>query len=264
MVEDKALAGKVAIVTGSGKNIGRRLRCGWPPTARVSSSMVAATAPSSNRPRRTSGKPAAVRCPTSQMCRRPTRSRRWSKLRSRNSAGWTSPSAMPGLRRQTSFLQMSLEEWHEILSVALDGAFILAKAAVPEMIKRGGGAFIGLSGVSHHAGSTGRVHVNASKAGLEGFLRGLAMELAPHNITANAVAPGSIETVRAPRPAAARPRAVARDPARPPGPGRGDRRNRALSGRPGRPLHHRPDDPRQRRSVLREVANRGAPARALK
>jgi 3-oxoacyl-[acyl-carrier protein] reductase len=101
-----------------------------------------------------------------------------------------------GLRRQTPFLQMTLEEWHEILSVALDGAFILAKAAVPEMIKRGGGTIVGLSGISHHAGSRGRVHVNASKAGLEGFIRGLAMELAPHNITANCIAPGSIDTVR--------------------------------------------------------------------
>jgi 3-oxoacyl-[acyl-carrier protein] reductase len=91
---------------------------------------------------------------------------------------------------------MNLEEWHEILAVALDGAFIMAKTAVPEMIKRGGGALIGLSGVSHHAGSTGRVHVNASKAGLEGFIRGMAMELAPHNVTANCVAPGSIDTVR--------------------------------------------------------------------
>src|SRR5262249_9945789 len=62
--------------------------------------------------------------------------------------------------------------------------------------KRGGGALVGLSGISHHAGATGRVHVNASKAGLEGFIRGMAMELAPHNITANTVAPGSIDTVR--------------------------------------------------------------------
>ena len=100
--------------------------------------------------------------------------------------------------RETPFLEMSLEEWHEILSVALDGAFILAKAAVPEMIRRGGGSLIGLSGVSHHAGAVGRVHVNASKAGLEGLIRGLAMELAPHGITANCVAPGSIDTVRGP------------------------------------------------------------------
>jgi len=103
-----------------------------------------------------------------------------------------------GLRRQTPFLEMTLAEWREILSVALDGAFILAKAVAPEMVKRGGGAFIGLSGVSHHAGAKGRVHVNASKAGLEGFVRGLAIELAPHNITVNAVAPGSIDTVRGP------------------------------------------------------------------
>src|ERR1051325_4435675 len=88
-----------------------------------------------------------------------------------------------GLRRQTPFLQMNLEEWYELVSRALDGVFIMAKAGVPEMIKRGGGSFIGLSGVSHHAGSVGRVHVNASKAGLEGFIRGLAAELAPHNIT---------------------------------------------------------------------------------
>src|SRR4029077_4994206 len=67
-----------------------------------------------------------------------------------------------GLRRQTPFLEMSLDEWHEILGGALDGAFIMAKAVAPEMIKRGGGAMLGLSGVSHHVGSTGRVHVNAS------------------------------------------------------------------------------------------------------
>ena len=78
----------------------------------------------------------------------------------------------------------------------IDGAFTLAKATVPLMIERGGGAFIGLSGMSHHIGTTERVHVNASKAGLEGFLRGLSMELAPHKITVNAIVPGAIATVR--------------------------------------------------------------------
>jgi len=116
-----------------------------------------------------------------------------------------------GLRRQTPFLQMNLEEWREILSVALDGAFILAKAAALEMVKRGGGTIIGLSGISHHAGSRGRVHVNASKAGLEGFIRGLAMELAPHNITANCIAPGSIDTVRGPSAGGAHGRGMERE-----------------------------------------------------
>jgi 3-oxoacyl-[acyl-carrier protein] reductase len=82
------------------------------------------------------------------------------------------------------------------LSAALDGAFILARATVPEMVTRGAGSFVGPSGVSHHLGASGRVHVNASKAGLEGLVRGLAMESVPYNITANAAAPGLIDTVR--------------------------------------------------------------------
>lgn len=101
-----------------------------------------------------------------------------------------------GLRRQTAFVDMSLEEWREILSVALDGAFILAKAVVPSMIRRGGGSFIALSGISTHLGTPNRAHVSASKAGLEGLMRALAVELAPHGIRCNAVSPGSIDTVR--------------------------------------------------------------------
>src|SRR5882757_3937841 len=80
-----------------------------------------------------------------------------------------------GLRRQTSFLDMSFEEWREILSVALDGAFLLGKAFIPQMVAKGqGGAFVALSGVSTHVGTPNRCHVSASKAGLEGLMRALA------------------------------------------------------------------------------------------
>ncbi len=101
-----------------------------------------------------------------------------------------------GLRRQTPFLEMSLAEWREILSVALDGAFILCRAAVPHMLGRGGGAIVALSGISTHIGTPNRCHVSASKAGLEGLMRALAMELAPERITCNTVAPGAVDTVR--------------------------------------------------------------------
>ena len=101
-----------------------------------------------------------------------------------------------GLRRQTKFLDMSLAEWREIMSVALDGAFILTRAAVPHMIGRGGGAIVSLSGISTHVGTPNRCHVSASKAGLEGLMRALAIELAPHAITCNCVAPGMVDTVR--------------------------------------------------------------------
>jgi len=115
-----------------------------------------------------------------------------------------------GLRRQTSFLDMKFEEWRQILSVALDGAFLLGKAFVPQMVAKGqGGAFVALSGISTHVGTPNRCHVSASKAGLEGLMRALAVELAPHRITCNALSPGAIDTARAasagPRPVENRP-----------------------------------------------------------
>ena len=102
-----------------------------------------------------------------------------------------------GLRRQTSFLDMSFEEWREIMSVALDGAFLLGKAFIPQMVAKGqGGAFVAMSGISTHVGTPNRCHVSASKSGLEGLMRALAVELAPHRITCNAVSPGAIDTAR--------------------------------------------------------------------
>lgn len=80
--------------------------------------------------------------------------------------------------------------------LALDGAFLLARAAVPQMMNRGGGAIVAVSGISPHVGTSNRCHVSASKAGLEGFVRVLAVELAPRHITCNCVAPGAIDTVR--------------------------------------------------------------------
>ena len=154
-----------------------------------------------------------------------------------------------GLRRQTSFLDMSFEEWREILSVALDGAFLLGKAFVPQMVAKGqGGAFVAMSGISTHIGTPNRCHVSASKSGLEGLMRALAIELAPHRITCNALSPGC-DRHRARcfgGSRAAQPHQSA-DPAQALRHGRRDRRHGPPAGRPGRHLHHRPDHPRERR-----------------
>lgn len=114
------------------------------------------------------------------------------------------------LRRQTPFVEMTYAEWREIVSVALDGAFVTARACVPHMIEAGGGSIVTLGGVSTHIGTKNRVHVCAAKAGLEGLTRGLAQELAEHRITVNCVSPGSIDTVRGAA-AGARPGNLAHD-----------------------------------------------------
>ena len=196
MAEGQALAGKVAIITGSGKNIGKAIAMRLAAdgaavviNGRGDRAIVEETA----QEIRGTG---ARAMPYLADISKPDAVQAMVDATVKEFGGVDIAVGNAGLRRQTPFLQMNPEEWHEILGVTLHGAFYLAKAAVPEMIKRGGGAFIGLSGISHHAGSSGRIHVNASKAGLEGMVRGLAIELAPHNITANCVAPGSIDTVR--------------------------------------------------------------------
>ncbi len=107
-------------------------------------------------------------------------------------------------RRQQPFLEISLADWHEILAVPLDGAFLTARACIPHMQRAGGGAIVTLGGVSAHVGTPERAHVCAAKAGLVGLTHALAIEFAADNIRVNCVAPGSIDTAR-PATAGARP-----------------------------------------------------------
>jgi 3-oxoacyl-[acyl-carrier protein] reductase len=99
------------------------------------------------------------------------------------------------LRRESSIEDMSYEEWREVMNVTLDSAFHGVKACLPAL-KKQGGTIINVGGMSAHIGSKGRAHVMAAKAGLTGFTRGLAHDLAAARITANCVVPGSIDTVR--------------------------------------------------------------------
>ena len=96
------------------------------------------------------------------------------------------------IRRACPLLEMSLAEWHEINAVVLDGAFLMSRAALPSMISRGGGTIINIGGVSGHIGAKERAHVSAAKAGLVGLTKAIAVEFADRGITANCVSPGKI------------------------------------------------------------------------
>ena len=99
-------------------------------------------------------------------------------------------------RGQKPFTQMSHDEWRNVINISLDGAFFLSQSCVPHMIKRGWGRIVTLGGISWHVGTPGRVHNLVAKSGLVGFTRGLAVEMAEHNITVNCVSPGFIDTER--------------------------------------------------------------------
>jgi len=100
------------------------------------------------------------------------------------------------VRGQKLFTEMSYGEWRHVLDVSLDASFHLAQPAALQMIEKSWGRIITLGGISWHIGTPGRVHNLVAKSGLVGFTRGLAVELAEYNITANCVSPGFINTER--------------------------------------------------------------------
>ncbi len=99
-----------------------------------------------------------------------------------------------GIARSRPFLRTSLELWQETLDVNLTGTFLCCQAAAPAMIAAGGGRIITMASVSGERGGTGRAAYGASKGGVITLTRVMAVELAPHNITVNAIAPGPVET----------------------------------------------------------------------
>jgi 3-oxoacyl-[acyl-carrier protein] reductase len=100
------------------------------------------------------------------------------------------------LRREKRFAEMNYAEWREILDVTLDGTFHSVKACLPALRKSGGGTIVNIGGLSAHTGAKNRAHVVTAKAGIIGFTRALAHDLAEDGITVNCVVPGLIGTPR--------------------------------------------------------------------
>jgi len=100
------------------------------------------------------------------------------------------------LRGEQKFTDMSYADWRKVLDVTLDGAFHCVKACLPALQKSGQGSIVNIGGLSAHTGAKDRAHVVTAKAGLIGFTRALAHDLADDGITVNCVVPGLIGTPR--------------------------------------------------------------------
>jgi len=99
-----------------------------------------------------------------------------------------------GITIDKTLRKMSVEDWQNVLNVNLFGAFCMTKAVLEHMIERGSGRIVNISSVIGQTGNVGQANYAASKAGLFGFTKSLALEMARRGITANVVAPGFIET----------------------------------------------------------------------
>src|SRR5437868_11894676 len=100
------------------------------------------------------------------------------------------------LRREKPFAEMDYAEWRAILDVTLDGAFHCVKACLPALQSSGAATIVNIGGLSAHTGAKNRAHVVTAKAGLIGFTRALAHDLSEDGITVNCVVPGLIGTPR--------------------------------------------------------------------
>ena len=99
------------------------------------------------------------------------------------------------LRAETHIEDISVEEWRQVLAVNLDAAFFTAQAALPLLRKSDAGAIINIGGLTAYTGAKNRPHVVAAQAGLDGLTKALAQDLAPA-LTVNLVSPGLIATQR--------------------------------------------------------------------
>jgi 3-oxoacyl-[acyl-carrier protein] reductase len=99
-----------------------------------------------------------------------------------------------GIVRDTLLLRMSDEDWDAVVDTNLRSAFLCTRAAMRQMLRQRSGRIINVASISGIRGNAGQANYSASKAGLIGFTKTVAREVASRGITVNAVAPGLIET----------------------------------------------------------------------
>jgi len=99
-----------------------------------------------------------------------------------------------GITRDNLLMRMNKEDWNQVIDTNLSGIYRICRSLVPSMVKARYGRIVNVTSVVARSGNPGQANYAAAKAGIEGFSRSLARELASRNITVNCVAPGFIDT----------------------------------------------------------------------
>ncbi|MES2975417.1 MAG: SDR family oxidoreductase [Pseudomonadota bacterium] len=192
----RPLAGRTAIVTGSGRNLGRGIALGL---ARAGANVVL----NGHRDEAALKKVAAeVEEAGSQALTyladvsKPDQVQAMVDATIKRFGGVDIAVSNVGLRMRQAFLDISVEDWHQVIDTNLSAAFYLAKAAIPSMKVRGYGRIIHISGRDGFFTISHRAHNVTCKAGLHSLAKAIALEFGEFGITANTIAPGKMDTER--------------------------------------------------------------------
>lgn len=190
------LEGRVALVTGASRNIGRAIAVALGEAGAsvlVHAGQDAAAAEETARLVRATGTKAAVQLSDMASMEGPSIAV--------NAALSTFGRldivvANAAIRPEASIDTVSFEDWRRVMAIGLDSAFLLVKAALPALRKSDQASIVLIGGLTGTTGAKERIHVVTAKAGLMGFGKALAHDLGPDGITVNTVSPGLIETKR--------------------------------------------------------------------
>ncbi|MBX6358294.1 MAG: SDR family oxidoreductase [Micromonosporaceae bacterium] len=193
---DIRLAGRTALVTGAGRNIGRaiarklagsgaRLVCGYvrdPEAAKAVVAEIEAAGGTADACRLDLTDVPGIRATVRRLHER--------------GVGVDILVNNAAIRPRTAIGDVTVEEWDEVHATNLRGAFFLAQAVLPHMLRQRWGRIVNIAGIDAYHGSVQRPHVVASKLGLVGLGRALANETARFGVTVNTVVPGVLDTHR--------------------------------------------------------------------
>jgi 3-oxoacyl-[acyl-carrier protein] reductase len=196
VVEQKELAGRTALVTGASRNIGRAiavaLATGGADVLVHAARDADGAGKTAELVRQAGGRAATVRA----------------DLTDEDGPSRVIQAALDAfgrldilvsnaaVRPEADIKSLDFATWRQVMSLTLDAAFLLVKAALPALERSPAGSIVLIGGMSGHTGARERIHVVSAKAGLAGFGKALAHDLGPSGITVNTVSPGLIETRR--------------------------------------------------------------------